>query len=174
MGILSKLNFSNGLFDYVQGLVNFVVISFAVHHFYRMCVPLLKETVSPQNVIVPGMPRLPQFSHATISGDMIYISGCIGLNGDKMELVEGGVEAETMAAMEYVRRIMESNGRKCRLVKVNIYLKDNTKERFMEMNKGYSSFFDTIGWEYCARITVGCGGLALGAQVEVDAVAKIL
>jgi 2-iminobutanoate/2-iminopropanoate deaminase len=176
MGILSKLNITNGT-EIAQGIVNVIVLSFAARYCYRICLPFFtgrNVLTSPENVIVAGMPHLPQFCHATISDDTMYISGCIGLNGDEMALVEGGVEAETTAAMEYVRRIMQSNGRKCKLLKVNIYLKDNTKERFMDMNSGYSRFFEMTGWEYCARITVGCGGLALGAQVEVDAVAKIL
>jgi len=128
-------------------------------------------------VIVPGMPRLPEFCHATIHARLLHISGCIGLDGDNMRIVSGGIKNEIKAALLCVKRIMEYsetnyNTDKCKLIKVNVYLKDNSKERFLELNEGYAEFFKESQWAYPARITVGCGALALGAQIEIDAIAS--
>ena len=54
---------------------------------------------------------------------------------------------------------------------VHVYLVDNTKERFAMMNAGYLEFMGERPLP--ARITVGCGALALGASVEIDVVARI-
>ena len=143
-----------------------VIVCHALNHFFHD-----RRRKRVKHITIPNMPHLPQFSHATVCGDIVHISGCIGLEGDTMQVVEGGIEAETTAALHCVRRILENCGRGARLLKVNVYIKGNSKERFMEMNNAYSRFFEEVGWEYCARITVGCGALALGAQVEIDAVA---
>lgn len=131
-----------------------------------------------EHIIIPNMPRLPEFCHASVvNGNTIYISGCIGLDGNDMKVVEGGIGKETIAALECIKKIMIhcTNGEddKAELVKVNVYLKDNSKDRFYEMNDGYAKFFKTMSQSYPARITVGCGALALGAQVEMDAIAII-
>eukprot|EP00164_Ancoracysta_twista_P003280 GFYU01004377.1.p1 GENE.GFYU01004377.1~~GFYU01004377.1.p1 ORF type:complete len:192 (-),score=26.55 GFYU01004377.1:390-932(-) len=129
-------------------------------------------------VVVDGMPRLDEFCHATVDcSGLVHISGCIGLEGNELKVVAGGIEAETVAAMRCVKRILADVERRFgatpELLKVNVYLKDNSRERFASMNSGYAAFFAEEDLPYPARITVGCGALALGAVVEVDAVAKL-
>lgn len=130
-------------------------------------------------VILPDLPRLPEFCHATIHNGLLHISGCIGLQANEMRIVSGGIKNEIVAALGCVAEIMEYAAihhgehisRKPKLIKVNVYLKDNSKERFFELNEGYAEFFRQHNLPFPARITVGCGTLALGAQVEIDAVA---
>ena len=57
------------------------------------------------------------------------------------------------------------------LVKLSVFLKDNQPDRYSEMNKAYVSFFKSRNIPVCARITVGCGNLALGSDVEIDGMA---
>eukprot|EP00467_Chlorarachnion_reptans_P010428 CAMPEP_0114491700 /NCGR_PEP_ID=MMETSP0109-20121206/3151_1 /TAXON_ID=29199 /ORGANISM="Chlorarachnion reptans, Strain CCCM449" /LENGTH=77 /DNA_ID=CAMNT_0001668473 /DNA_START=411 /DNA_END=644 /DNA_ORIENTATION=+ len=55
------------------------------------------------------------------------------------------------------------------LTNVNVFLKNNDSARYHSMNRAYVEYFK--GKPLPARITVGCGSLALGANVEVQATA---
>ena len=121
-----------------------------------------------RRVNVEGIPRLPAFSHAVQVDDHIYVAGTLGSDAD-LNLVEGGVRAETLQALAYIKRILEECGASLDdVVKVNVYLTDMST--FEEMNEAYLSVF---GDAVPARITVGVDALALGAGVEIDCVAVL-
>ncbi len=42
-----------------------------------------------------GVARLPAFSHATVAGDFIFVSGTLGAAEGSMKIVGGGVGPET-------------------------------------------------------------------------------
>ncbi len=44
---------------------------------------------SPERVSVRGLGRLPAFSHASVAGDLIFVSGTLGTRGEAFELVAG-------------------------------------------------------------------------------------
>lgn len=120
-----------------------------------------------QKINVPGLGRLPTFCHAVCAGDTIYVSGTLGTKGESLELVAGGTGPQTTQALRNIERILQECGASLAdLVNVNIYLSDiNT---FADMNGAY---LEVIGDDPPARITVGGNDLALGAAVEIDAVA---
>jgi 2-iminobutanoate/2-iminopropanoate deaminase len=123
--------------------------------------------VSVQHVTVPGLARLPAFCHAVIAGDFIYVSGTLGTLPRTMDLVAGGTGPETTQAMQHIATILQACGATLAdLVKVNVFLADMAT--FPEMNAAYLA---VIGSDPPARITVGRAELALGAAVEIDAVA---
>ncbi len=120
-----------------------------------------------KKVNVPSLARIPTFCHAVIAGDFIYVSGTLGTKSDSMELVEGGTGAETTQALRNIETILqESDASLADLVKVNVFLADI--QTFSAMNEAY---LGVIGNDPPARITVGQAGLALGAAVEIDAIA---
>ncbi len=120
-----------------------------------------------QRVNVAGLGRLPAFSHATVAGDFIYVSGTLGTRPDSFDLVEGGTGVETRQTLTNIRAILRGVGADLTdVVKVNVFLTD--LGTFAEMNAAYLEFF---GGEPPARITVGCAALALGAAVEIDCIA---
>jgi len=123
--------------------------------------------VQIRKINVDGVARLPAFSHATIAGQQVFVSGQVGSAPGVLELVEGGTGPQTLAALRSIETILRACG--CELTdvaKANVYLTDMAT--FGEMNEAYLSVF---GDEPPARITVGCSGLALGAAVEIDCVA---
>ena len=123
--------------------------------------------MAAKNIVVDGLARLPVFSHATIAGDFIFVSGTLGTVQGSMDLVEGGTGPQTTQTMRHIETILQECGASLDdLVKVNVFVADiNT---FAEMNEAYAA---VIGDNPPARITVGRAELALGAAVEIDAVA---
>jgi 2-iminobutanoate/2-iminopropanoate deaminase len=121
-----------------------------------------------RNVVVDAVGRLPQFSHATVAGDLIFVSGTLGTLGQSFELAEGGTGPQTEQTLENIRAILRgANADLADLVKVSVYLADMST--FPEMNAAYSKFFAD---DPPARITVGGADLALGAQVEIECIAR--
>lgn len=123
--------------------------------------------MSAQKVNVPGLGRLPAFSHAVIAGDFIYVSGTLGTIPGSRELAEGGTGPETTQALRNIETILKECGASLDdLVKVNVFLTDI--KTFPEMNEAY---LQVIGEDPPARITVGRSAFALDAAVEIDAIA---
>lgn len=120
-----------------------------------------------RHVVVEGLGRLPQFSHATVAGDTIYVSGTLGTLPNSMKLAPGGTGGQTTQTLANIRSILEEAGASLEdVVKVSVYLTD--MKTFGAMNEAYSAFFSG---EPPARITVGVADLALGAAVEIECIA---
>ena len=120
-----------------------------------------------KKVTVSGLARLPAFCHAVIAGDFIYVSGTLGTKPGSRELVAGGTGPQTTQTLRHIERILqECDASLADLVKVNVFLAD--MQTFAAMNEAYLA---VIGDDPPARITVGRAELALGAAVEIDAVA---
>src|SRR5689334_3997028 len=115
---------------------------------------------------VPGL-RLP-FSEAVRVGETLYLSGAIGIDASG-RLVEGGIEAETRQAMENIAAILERHGSSMAcVVKVTVMLADMAE--WYAANKVYLEFFPD---HLPARSAFGANGLALGARVEIEAIALV-
>ncbi len=119
-------------------------------------------------VIVDGLGRLPQFSHATVAGELIFVSGTLGTLGESFDLVPGGTGPQTTQTLRNIETVLRAAGADLGdVVKVSVYLADMAT--FQEMNQAYSEFFSEMA---PARITVGGAVLALGAAVEIECVAR--
>lgn len=122
-----------------------------------------------ERINAAGVGRLPVFSHAVRAGDFLFLSGMLGTRGDSFELAAGGVGAQTRQALENIGKILEAADAGFEdLVNLKVFLVDMT--RFGEMNDAYQALFPV---EPPSRITVGCSALALGAAVEIEAVAYL-
>jgi 2-iminobutanoate/2-iminopropanoate deaminase len=125
------------------------------------------SSMGARKVVVDGLGKLPAFCHAVVAGDFIYVSGTLGTKAGSFELVEGGTGPETTQTMRNIETILAGcDATLADLVKVNVFLSD--METFSDMNAAYMA---VIGDEPPARITVGRAALALGAAVEIDAIA---
>jgi 2-iminobutanoate/2-iminopropanoate deaminase len=120
-----------------------------------------------KKINVPGVARLPAFSHAVVAGDFVFVSGTLGTRGDALELVPGGTGAETEQALRNIEAILAGCGASLAdVVKVNVYLRDF--DDFAQMNEAYMKI---MGADPPARITVGRAAVGLGAAVEIDCTA---
>ncbi|KAG6845376.1 hypothetical protein H0H87_010485 [Tephrocybe sp. NHM501043] len=86
-----------------------------------------------------AVPPLPVFSQAVISKGNVYVSGNIGCTKE-LKLVEGGIRAQTRAALENIAIVLKAAGTGLKhIVKVNIYL-SNLPRDFPAMNEIYHTY----------------------------------
>lgn len=111
------------------------------------------------------------FSEAVRVGNMLYLSGQIGVLPRTTELPPGGIGPETRQTMENIRSVLERFGSSMdRIVRCLVMLDD--MEEWPAMNEVYVTFFPDPD-RLPARSAMGADGLALGARVEVECTATV-
>jgi 2-iminobutanoate/2-iminopropanoate deaminase len=117
-------------------------------------------------VAATGVLAQAPFSAAVQVGDMILVSGQIGLD-ESGSLVPGGVGAQTRASLEALKGILEGLGASMAdVVQTRVFLTDFST--YADYNEAYREFFTP---PYPTRATLGTSELALGAGIEIEAVA---
>jgi 2-iminobutanoate/2-iminopropanoate deaminase len=118
---------------------------------------------------VPALGKvLGPYSRAAWAGDILYLSGQLGMDPVTGKLVEGGVGAETEQLLKGVSAVLSAAGLSMGdVVKANVFLTDMND--FAAMNKVYETFFEA---PYPARSSIGVAALPGGAHVEIEFVAK--
>lgn len=109
------------------------------------------------------------FSEATQVGELLFLSGQLGVDPATKKLAEGGIKPETKQLMLNISATLKRyNSSLNKVAKCTVFLAD-IKE-WGEFNDVYRSFFKG---NYPARSALGSGGLALGARVEVECIAVV-
>jgi len=115
---------------------------------------------------VNGVGPIGPYSQATISGQIIFTSGQLGVNPENNEL-EGEIENQTKRAMDNLKSILEQSGSDMNhILKTTIYLADIA--HFAAMNKIYASYFTS---SKPARTTLQVAALPKNALIEIECVA---
>ncbi len=106
------------------------------------------------------------FSEAVRVGDLLFLSGDIGLVPGSGKLAPGGIGPETSQTLENIRVKLEKYGSSMdRVVKCTVFLADIGE--WAAMNEVYREFFANPP----ARSALGVSGLALDARVEIECIA---
>ena len=114
------------------------------------------------------LPTNLPFSEAVRVGNTIYLSGQIGNKPGTLDLVAGGITAETRQVMENIKTTLEAHNLTLdNVVKCTVMLENMAD--WPAFNKVYATFFKP--GRYPARSAFGSSGLALGAKAEVECVA---
>lgn len=109
------------------------------------------------------------YSQAVEQDGWVFASGQIPLDPATGKLVEGDVEAQTRRVLANLRAVLEAAGAGfADVLRTTIYLTDLA--HFARVNAVYAEHFD--GEPAPARATVQVAALPLGAQVEIDCVAR--
>ncbi|KQQ54776.1 hypothetical protein ASF84_15770 [Pseudomonas sp. Leaf127] len=107
------------------------------------------------------------FSSAARVGNLLFMSGQLGVVPGQNGLVPGGIEAETRQVMANIKRTTEASGFQMNnIVKCTAFLADMAE--FAAFNAQYRTAFSK---PFPARSTVAVKGLALDARVEVECIA---
>ena len=106
------------------------------------------------------------YSQAVKVGNTVWISGQIPLDPTTMEIVEGGIEAETRQVFANLQAIADAAGGSLdSSVKINISLTD--LNNFQVVNVVMADVFNE---PYPARACVQVAALPKGVQVEIEAI----
>ena len=108
------------------------------------------------------------FSESVEAGEFVFLSGQIGTDPETAELVKGGIEPQTRQVMENVKAALANRGLTfADVVKCTVMIEDMAD--WPAFNTIYAGYFDG---EFPARSAFGADGLALGAAVELECIAK--
>ena len=124
-----------------------------------------KEVVRTERAPAPfqGAP----YSQAILSGELVFVSGQLGLRPGETSPVGETVEEQTEQVLTNVRAILEEAGSGLeRLVKTTVFLVDLGD--FAAMNEVYARH---VGERPPARSTVEVSALPSRARVEIEAIA---
>jgi len=109
------------------------------------------------------------YSVAIRVGNLLFTAGQTGLDPATMELVSGGIQAETRQVLTNIRNVLESAGSSLeQVVKTTVFLRDMAD--FTRMNAVYAEFFPR---DHPARTTVQVAALPRGGAVEIEAIAVV-
>ena len=118
-----------------------------------------------------GPKRVGPFSHAVKAGGFLFVTGQMPtLPNDPTILIEGGISNQTHQVMKNLELVLDAAKSSFEnVVFARIYLLNF--QDFDAMNDIYESYF--IPGKLPARTCIGVTGLAVGASVEIDLIAKL-
>ena len=107
---------------------------------------------------------------AATPGEVVFVSGQLGIDPESGALVDGDVRDQTALALRHVAAVLAAAGAGLEhVVKTTVYLIDLSGD-FPAMNEVYGRAFSGHA---PARATVGVLALPLGARVEIEAIAVV-
>jgi len=119
-----------------------------------------REFVAPTGILAEA-----PYSAAVQVGDLIIVSGQIVL--DEAGSLIPGVGGQTRACLQSIKNILEGLGASpADVVQTRVFL--TSFDTYAEYNEAYREFFSP---PFPARATLGTSELALGAGIEIEAVA---
>ena len=108
-------------------------------------------------------------SEAAQVGNLLFLSGQLGLVPGNMKLVSGGMAAEAKQALENIKAILEASGSSLKqVVRCSVMLADIAE--WAAFNEVYKTYFPTAPQP--ARSAFGVS-LAMGARVEIECIAVV-
>lgn len=124
---------------------------------------MLRKAISAAGAAAVG-----PYSHAVESGNLIFLSGQTPLDSQTGKLAEGGTANQTKQCLKNLFNVLIAAGlTPDNVEKVNVFL--TNMNNFSEMNEVYTKQFSE---PYPARTTIGVASLPLGAQIEIEMIAK--
>lgn len=115
-----------------------------------------------------GAVTVGPYSHAIDAGELVFLSGQTPIDPTTGKLVEGDITAQTKQCFKNLFSVLKAAMLASdNVVKVNVFLTD--MKDFTAMNEVYKTQFNE---PYPARTTIGVAALPLGAQVEIEMIAR--
>jgi 2-iminobutanoate/2-iminopropanoate deaminase len=107
------------------------------------------------------------YSQGIVAGDLVFVSGQLGIDPEEGHVVQGGIVEQTEQVMKNLAAILAEAGSSLDgVVMTSIFLVD--LDDFQAMNEVYARH---LSEPYPARATVQIAALPSGARIEVAVVA---
>lgn len=114
-------------------------------------------------------PANPTYSQATVVGNLVFVSGQLGIDPMTNRLAGDDMRSQTRQALLNIERILKEAGSGLdRVARCNLYLADYG--RLGEANEVYAEFFST---HKPAKTGVGVSELWGGALIEIEVTAVL-
>jgi len=126
--------------------------------------------MSKQTVFAPkGIKPMGPYTPAIRMGDLLFISGQVGIDPETGKFVEGGVAAQAKQVLENLKGLVEAGGSSMdKVLKTTMFLTNMAD--FATVNEIYAQYFPT---DHPARSTIQVVALPGGALVEIEAIASV-
>lgn len=109
------------------------------------------------------------YSHAVQTGNLLFCSGQIPLDPATMQIVDGGVEAQTTQVFANIRSVLSAKDLDLNhVIKATVFLADMND--FRTVNRIYAEAF---GDHKPARSAVEVARLPLDVLVEIEVIAEL-
>jgi 2-iminobutanoate/2-iminopropanoate deaminase len=121
-----------------------------------------------QQIAPPGAKTLGPYSPGIAAGDLVFVSGQLGLDAGTGKVVEGGVAAQARQSLENLKAVLAAAGLTfAHVVKTTIFLTDMGD--FAAVNDVYKGYMME---PFPARSTIAVAALPAGAKVEIEMIAS--
>jgi reactive intermediate/imine deaminase len=122
---------------------------------------------NPVPIATPHLPPPnPTLSQAARLGELLFVSGQLGIDPATGAVVTGGQVAEYRQALRNLKYVLEAAGSSLeKVVKTTIYMTDITE--LAELNRLYAEYFPHAP----AKTGVEVKALAMGGKIEIEAIA---
>jgi 2-iminobutanoate/2-iminopropanoate deaminase len=112
------------------------------------------------------------YSQAIKVGDLVYTSGQVALDPASGQLVEGGIQEQTVRVLENLKAVLAEAGTDLQhVIKTTVFIKNMSE--FAAMNEIYAGYLAPQGVVAPARSTVEVARLPKDALVEIEVIAHI-
>jgi 2-iminobutanoate/2-iminopropanoate deaminase len=121
-----------------------------------------------QAISSPEAKAIGPYSLGIANGDLVFLSGQLGLDSATGKLVDGDVSAQAKQSLENLKAMLDAAGLTFgHVVKTVIFLTDIAD--FADVNDVYKGY---VMEPYPARSTVAVAALPLRAKVEIEMIAS--
>jgi len=128
------------------------------------------DRLRPVPLSIPDLPPAnPTYSQATVLGNLVFVSGQLGIDPATNRLAGEDMRSQTRQALLNIQRILAEAGTTLdRVARCNLYLTDYG--RLKEANEVYAEFFSE---HKPAKTGVGVSELWGGALIEIEVIAAV-
>ena len=118
-----------------------------------------------------GAPEaLGTYSQGSKIGNLVFTSGQIGIDPNTGILITENFQDEVFQVLKNVSAVLDAGGSSIKeLIKLTVFIKDISN--FKAVNDAFTIFFDS---DYPARSLVEVSDLPAGANIEIEAIGKVL